>query len=389
VRDARGTDLRRAERERRAGPTTAPFVTVAPESIAVRGYVTRDSAGHVFHAPDADVLLAPDFLRTHCVSDARAEGGLDAVGIRTATSVPGTGVRGTLLLDPTTSELRRFEFRYERLPPALRGREAGGWVTYRRLDGGRWIADAWTIRFPLPSETPGGIVGRGVTVDRVQEGRVLRVYAAGATDAVRSRGALVTGVVLDSLGTGGPLAGAAVRVPGTARTAVTDARGRFRLDSVPAGRRARGARPAGARLARPRRRPRWIDVQDGDSLAVRLATPSPGGCARRRAAPTPRAPRRRGRPPPRHGARRAHRRAARRRHGARRVDHGRRRALGGRGAQRVARGAHRRAGRLRAVRPPRARRGPRRAVGARRGRGGHRPGLAAAHEVRPPYVLHL
>lgn len=275
VLDGNGADVRRAERTRRAGPTTAPFVTVAPESIAVRGYVARDSTGYVFHAPDADVLLAPDFLRTHCVLDARGEGGLDAVGIRTASSVPGTGVRGTLLLDPRTAELRRFEFRYERLPSELRGREAGGWVAYRPVQGGRWIADAWTIRFPLVAGGPTAIVGRGVTVERVQQGRVLRVYAAGAADSVRSRGALVTGVVLDSLGGGAPLAGAEVRVRGTARVAVTDSAGRFRFDSVPAGRR-------GVTLAMPGLdslgigvAPRWVDVQDGDSLHVVLATPSP------------------------------------------------------------------------------------------------------------------
>jgi hypothetical protein len=93
---------------------------------------------------------------------------------------------------------------------------------------------------------------------------------------VRSLGALVTGVVLDSLGTGAPLAGAEVHVDGTLRSATTDSAGRFRIDSVPSGRRA-------LVLTLPRLDslgvggvPRWVDVQDGDSLDVTLATPPSG-----------------------------------------------------------------------------------------------------------------
>ncbi len=96
--------------------------------------------------------------------------------------------------------------------------------------------------------------------------------APAAAAAAPARGA-VRGVALDSL-TGRPLAGAAVFVEGTARTAAADSAGRFVLDSVPAGPQVVSVTHAVLEeagldgLAAP------VTVVAGGAADVRLATPS-------------------------------------------------------------------------------------------------------------------
>src|SRR5215510_10823167 len=73
--------------------------------------------------------------------------------------------------------------------------------------------------------------------------RTLSVFAAivvvsglSAPMARAQRAGVVSGTVYDSLITRAPLPDAEVVLVGVGRSAITDARGRFRIDSVPAGR---------------------------------------------------------------------------------------------------------------------------------------------------------
>jgi hypothetical protein len=84
----------------------------------------------------------------------------------------------------------------------------------------------------------------------------------------------LTGEVFDSLFTNAPLADADVVIEGVARIIRTDARGRFRVDSVPTG-------PHRITFFHPSideagidARPANVQVRDGETATVRLATPS-------------------------------------------------------------------------------------------------------------------
>ena len=87
--------------------------------------------------------------------------------------------------------------------------------------------------------------------------------------------ATVTGTVFDSLRTNAPLKGATVALPGLSRYATTDSRGRFRIDSVPAGRVAiTFLHPALDSLG-VAADVQSIAVPERSSVDVRLTTPSP------------------------------------------------------------------------------------------------------------------
>jgi hypothetical protein len=92
--------------------------------------------------------------------------------------------------------------------------------------------------------------------------------------AQEARGAVVTGVVFDSLVSAKPLARAEVEIEGTGRSVTTDERGRFRIEGAPAGpHRITFFHPlldslsVGAGLIP-------IEVPDSGVVEVRLATPS-------------------------------------------------------------------------------------------------------------------
>jgi hypothetical protein len=65
--------------------------------------------------------------------------------------------------------------------------------------------------------------------------RLILLAALSSPYAIAGAQATVTGTVFDSLRTSAPLKGATVVLPGLSRYAITDGRGRFRIDSVPAG----------------------------------------------------------------------------------------------------------------------------------------------------------
>src|SRR6059058_4237912 len=98
---------------------------------------------------------------------------------------------------------------------------------------------------------------------------------AAAARATAQSGAVLRGVVYDSLISAAPLEGAEVWIEGTNRTARTDAAGRFELAALAAGRyRLTFDHPIfdSTGLAVP---PVVVDVAAGGATAVILATPGP------------------------------------------------------------------------------------------------------------------
>lgn len=139
-------------RRRVEGVAHKPFVAVPTERLARMGFIERDSAGVLYAAPDAEVLLSERFLEDHCfrlrTDDAPAPGliGLAFEPVR-GRRVP--DVQGVLWLDRASAELRQMEFQYTR--PPVRGPRGvpGGTMEFQRLPGGRWITRNWVVRMPV------------------------------------------------------------------------------------------------------------------------------------------------------------------------------------------------------------------------------------------------
>lgn len=266
----------------------APFVSVAPEVLAARGFVTTEGDSLVFSAPDAALLLSDAFVDTHCfgaVSRAR-----DSLVGLTFEPVPGRtvpDVRGTLWVHRQSSELRTLEYGYV-FPTGERQPLLGGRVEFTRLPAGAWIVSEWHIRMPrLRGRTVRAPSGERreepYVVGYLERGGRARAISGEPQPAAPAT-ALVTGTVRDSL-RGRGLAGVTVRIAGATDSAVTGLNGNFRLAALQAGRlTVTAAHPlllqTGAATSRD------LTVSVGDSVAVTFATPAAATIARRLCGPS-------------------------------------------------------------------------------------------------------
>lgn len=213
------------------------FASLSGAALSERGYWVDDENAAVFYAPDANALLSSAFLRDHCfglVQGGSARPGLTGLSFQPVRGRTTPDIRGTMWLDSRTYELREVEFRWTGLPRELAHDSIGGEVHFARLPDGHWIVKRWVLRMPrtkLVLRRGAGVVrdpllqldGIGV------EGGMILVQGASQLDEPGS----VTGTVVRS--NGKPLAGARVRLVGSAFSTVADARGRFALDGVPPG----------------------------------------------------------------------------------------------------------------------------------------------------------
>jgi len=157
-----------------AGFRKLPFRNYATEAELDRqGYVIVTDTGWVYRAPDADVLLSNTFLRTHCFETKNGRGdseGLLGLVFTSARDRRPPDITGTLWVDRQTSELRRMEFSYIRLPEDVVAPRAGGRIEFMRLPNGAWIVREWVIRMPYAKLTQ-QIMGMGdrVTVTGFRE----------------------------------------------------------------------------------------------------------------------------------------------------------------------------------------------------------------------------
>jgi hypothetical protein len=192
-----------------------------------------------YFGPDAVVLLSDEFLDTHCLRLAVDEDPARGVGV-SFEPVRNDGVpdiRGTLWLDPETSELRFLEYWYT-WAPVPQARVATGRIDFESLPSGAWIIRSWWIRTPkleVESMAGRGMMGsRALVVGFIEEGEeVTRVTAEGEEANIHPRGGL-EGVVWDSIRRA-PLANAIVYLSGTQYAAETDPSGRYVLEGIPEG----------------------------------------------------------------------------------------------------------------------------------------------------------
>jgi len=232
--------------------TGSPFVAVPLEKLAAVGYVEADSAELLFHAPDARVLLSEEFQESHCFALKEAPGdepGLIGLSFEPVRQGDLSDVRGTLWVERATSELKRLEYQYTKVP-GVRGTSssAAGRMEFRRLDDGRWVVSRWNIRMPTVTaevvQPTARIPGAPGTVEnqmrykltglREEGGDVLTVVTPTGSRVSLSGSSTMRGLVFDST-TARPLAGARVSVGGPGHSAVTDSAGRFEIRDIPPG----------------------------------------------------------------------------------------------------------------------------------------------------------
>jgi len=214
-----------------------PFVAPAPAALERDGYFKhRDDGSEEFYAPDEAVLLSAGFTAHHCVRDA-SETRHDSIGTQIALAfVPRdrdtrSEIKGFIWLDSATSELRRIDFEYVRVPLPAPADSLGGSVEFQHLASGAWIVSSWTLRIPRWRR----VDRRGYMVlDGYGEvggtASVVRDLATPGPDVPRT----IAGTLFDSIAQR-PLRGAHVHVADLNRETVADSTGAFRFDSVSVG----------------------------------------------------------------------------------------------------------------------------------------------------------
>ena len=223
--------------------TDVPYKSLPAEDLIANGFIQDRDDGRYYYAPDAGVLLSGDFLDAHCfraVPGPEEAPNLVGLAFEPVSGRRNPDIQGTLWLDSRSGHLRFAEFRYLRGPGPDDDR-IGGRVEFTQLPTGAWIVDRWWIRMPeiavrtqwhrttgtRVDETIAGISEIGAEVQTVLDQRGRRIDG--------SLGGTVVGTVLDPV-TGGPMAGATVRLVATVHAVRTDEEGRFEMDGLLEGR---------------------------------------------------------------------------------------------------------------------------------------------------------
>ncbi len=204
-----------------------PFRTAPPAELARYGYWRQTVGGQInYYGPDAQVLMSPEFLASHCFSLVRDDSAAaPRIGL---TFRPSRGnandVEGVLWIDALSGELRDLEYAYTGLPP-LRGRRAEGQISFSRLPNGVWVDDRWLIRHPLQP-------GDGSRPSRDARSLEMREGGGFVLTSLSRENYFVTAVGHIRDGVNQPARGATVEVIGTDKHVLVDEEGAFRIDTI-------------------------------------------------------------------------------------------------------------------------------------------------------------
>lgn len=182
-----------------------PFESVPARRLMRSGFVIPVADSSEFHAPDATVLLSPEFRAAHCFGVRRATiGGVRKLGIefRPRERRMMVQIEGTLWLNEESAELDRVELSYLNLPVTRRVDRSliGAEIVFDRLPDGPFYVREWWIRFPAYED--GSFTGY-----RHGGGSVRR--ATGGGESWRMGQGVATGIVRDGVSRR-PLAGAGI-----------------------------------------------------------------------------------------------------------------------------------------------------------------------------------
>jgi len=221
----------------RSGVFEPPFRSIPAERLAAEGYISEQGDGTWYYIPDAEVLLDPEFLGTHCfhvVRDIENRPGMVGLAFEPMRDRELPDVSGALWLDESTSELHSLEVRHNRVPAGLRDDRVGGDVEFMMLPSGAWIVRKWEVRTPattLVENAPGRMRRYTPQLDGFRDsgGEILSVSLRDGTNVFEAPLASVTGTVYDST-RGAFLPSAFVSVSGTGFVTTADAEGRYTLE---------------------------------------------------------------------------------------------------------------------------------------------------------------
>jgi hypothetical protein len=241
--DASSLQVESEQSRRMTGFAGSPFESAPAERLVREGFTRQEGDSTVYYGPDAAVLLSDEFLDTHCFRVQESEGaarGLVGLAFEPVRGRRLPDIRGALWLDPATAELRHLEYTYTGLDLLGPSGRLGGRVEFERLPSGEWIVPRWRILMPVVGTDTLSVAGqvrerRKVAAIREGAGEVLEVRTPAGVLVRSAARASLSGVVFDSTRSA-PLAGARVRLAGTAVEAETDAGGRFRIPDAAEGR---------------------------------------------------------------------------------------------------------------------------------------------------------
>jgi hypothetical protein len=261
-----------------------PFAAFPIARLRDSGYVTRDESGVTYAAPDEEVLLSEEFAVTHCIRARPSTGDELELTFEPTRDRKLSDVSGSLFLERATGVLRRLTYEFENVPAEEREAHAGGELTFLRFPSGGWMVQRWLVRAPGFELRERRVAAGAYGIDTRKERRLVLVAmheTRGEVFRVQQDGALVwvapavsvSGVVRDdSLGI--PVPGTDVRIAGRASGTVSDARGRFRLDSARAGDiLLQITAPYATHLGIPPRRQHLSPKDDRDALTIRVPNP--------------------------------------------------------------------------------------------------------------------
>jgi hypothetical protein len=149
------------------------------------GFVRTLGDSVEFHAPDAFVLLDPEFAESYCfLLEPSPAGHPDWIGLGVTPARLRAGnvaIDGVLWLT-RDGALQRFEYSYLGLDKLFEPARPGGQVDFLQLPTGEWIVSRWSIRMPQAA------------TERQLQGVSARENAVTRLRRVVERGALVTRV---------------------------------------------------------------------------------------------------------------------------------------------------------------------------------------------------
>ena len=136
---------------RRSGRTPRPFRSAPADELEHLGYRRVVNGQDAYLAPDAQVLLSPNFFTGHCFRLRESAEHPQWVG---AEFEPLTArekivdIAGTAWIDRTSAELRVLDFQYTGVAKEVAQVGTAGRIEYVRLPDGAFVIGRWQVRLP-------------------------------------------------------------------------------------------------------------------------------------------------------------------------------------------------------------------------------------------------
>lgn len=212
-----------------------PFGTAEPGALSRYGFaLLATDMSATYDAPDARVLLSPDFERDHCFNLVEGTGpdtGLVGLAFTPANDRTVSDIAGTLWVERATASLQRLDFQYTNLQYPVSDVKATGRVDFASLPSGAWYPQYWVIRMPQFGKR--GLMDRWVLAGFKETGGLAE--SKDATRAVSGRGTVTLRVSVADAETGQFIDEAQVKVPGLDRVQTSDWAGETVFSRIPMG----------------------------------------------------------------------------------------------------------------------------------------------------------